>query len=77
MILFLLFASVAFFVVNMYYYLLPYWETEHNLYASKFQSDAQKAVVTPVLVEMIEESEWDDDRPTVVATSKNRSNLDV
>lgn len=75
MILFLLILSIVFFVVNMYYYLLPYWETEYNLYATKFQSDAQKAVIAPVVVEMLEDNEWDDDPPTVVATPKNRSNL--
>jgi len=77
MILFLLFATIAFLVVNMYYYLLPYWETEYNLYATKFQSDVQKAVIAPVVVEMLEDNEWDDDPPTVVATPKNRSNLKV
>ena len=77
MILFLLFVTIAFLVVNMYYYLLPYWETEHNLYATKFQSDVQKAVITPVVVEMLEDNEWDDDPPTVVATPKNRSKLNV
>jgi hypothetical protein len=77
MILFLLVVTIAFLVVNMYYYLLPYWETEYNLYATKFQSDAQKAVITPVVVEMLEDNEWDDDPPTVVATPKNRSNLKV
>lgn len=77
MILFLLVVTIVFLVVNMYYYFLPYWETEYNLYASKFQSDVQKAVVTPVVVEMLEDNDWDDDRPTVVATPKNRSNLNA
>jgi hypothetical protein len=77
MILFLLFVTIAFLVVNIYYYLLPYWETEYNLYATKFQSDVQKAVITPVVVEMLEDNEWDDDRPTVVATPKNRSSLNL
>ena len=77
MILFLLILSIVFFVANMYFYLLPYWETEHNLYASKFQSDVQKAVIAPVVVEMLEDNEWDADPPTVVATPKNRSNLKV
>lgn len=82
MILFLFIVSIAFFVGNMYFYLLPYWEAEYNLYATKFQSDVQKAVIAPVVVEMLEdndnnEHEWDDDPPTVVATPKNRSNFKV
>jgi|LauGreDrversion4_1035100.scaffolds.fasta_scaffold384052_2 hypothetical protein len=78
MIFFLLIASIVFFVTNTYLYLLPYWRAEQNLQASKFQSAAQKAVVMPVIVEMFEDNEWDDDdRPTVVATSKNRSSLNL
>lgn len=78
MIFFLLIASIVFFVANTYLYLLPYWRAEQNLQASKLQSAAQKAVITPVIVEMFEDNEWDDDdRPTVVATSKNRSSLNL
>ena len=77
MILFLLVLSIVFFVGNMYLYLLPYWQAERNLQASMAQTAAQKAVIAPVIVEMLEDNQWDDDPPTVVATPKNRSNLNV
>ena len=71
MILFLLILTIVFMVVNTYFYLRPYQQVQ-------LQAVAQKAVITPVIVEMFEDkNEWDDDPPTVVATPKNRSKLDV
>jgi hypothetical protein len=59
--------SIAFVVGSVYGYLLPYIEAERELNAEK----TQKAIATAVIVQMIEgKDDWDDDRPTVVATPK-------
>lgn len=66
-----LFVTVVFLIMNTYYYFVPYWEAEARVYADNLRAAAQKAVVTPVVVEMLEDNDWDEDRPTVVVNSKN------
>lgn len=74
MIVLFLILSIALFVGSMYGYLLPYIEAERALTVEKMQ----KVAATAVIVQMFEaQYEWDDDRPTVVATSKNRSSLNL
>lgn len=69
-----LFGTVVFLVMNTYYYFVPYWETQADLYSKKFQTATQKAVVTPVLVDLIEDNYVQDpenvDPPTVVQRRK-------
>lgn len=63
----LLFLSIGLVVGSTYMYLLPYYEAEQAAIAAQ----KQKAIATAVIVELIEgNDEWDDDRPTVVATPK-------
>ena len=71
MMLFLLFATVVFLVMNTYYYFLFVWKAENELNTHNLRAAAQKVVVTPVIVEMLEDNDWDDDRPTVVGNPKN------
>jgi hypothetical protein len=70
-----LFGTVVFLIMNTYYYFVPYWEAEAKLYADNLRLATQKAVVTSVLVEMVEDNDWEEDRPTVVATPKNNKSL--
>jgi len=77
MILFLLIVSIVFTVANTYFYVLPYWQAKRNLQATKLETATQKAVIASVVVEMFENNEWDGDPPTVVATPKNRSSLNL
>jgi hypothetical protein len=71
----LLLLSIALVVGSTYGYLLPYIEAERALQHEQRAVAIQKAVVTDVIVEWIDENQnyLDGDPPTVVAIPKNKT----
>jgi hypothetical protein len=69
-----LFGTVVFLIMNTYYYFVLHWEAEARLYADNLRLATQKAVITPVLVDLIEDNYVQDpenvDPPTVVQRRK-------